>query len=114
MATRFRITEHLNPREISELVDTTPRLRELTTRMAERHGLPETRARRVVERLLRESLPADTILNINVPDLPLEEIAGIEATRLGHRHQVYGIDRKHAQAIELLGRDHCADLGGGR
>jgi 5'-nucleotidase len=32
-------------------------------------------------------LPFDTILNINVPDLPFEEISGIQTTRLGHRHK---------------------------
>ena len=31
------------------------------------------------------SLPARTVLNINVPDVPLEEIKGIHITRLGHR-----------------------------
>jgi 5'-nucleotidase len=28
-----------------------------------------------------------TILNVNVPDLPAEEIRGLSATRLGHRHK---------------------------
>ncbi len=32
-------------------------------------------------------LPADTILNVNVPDRPLAELDGFEATRLGHRHR---------------------------
>jgi len=32
-------------------------------------------------------LPSDTILNINVPDLPFEEISGIQTTRLGRRHK---------------------------
>jgi len=32
-------------------------------------------------------LPSDTILNINVPDLPFAEIAGIQTTRLGRRHK---------------------------
>ncbi len=41
----------------------------------------------LLDRLLRHPLPADTILNINVPDLPREEIRGMEATRLGHRHK---------------------------
>lgn len=40
-----------------------------------------------IARLCADPLPADTILNINVPDIPLEEIAGFEATRLGHRHK---------------------------
>jgi 5'-nucleotidase len=42
---------------------------------------------RLVERLKKDPLPADTILNINVPDLPWEEIKGLEVTRLGHRHR---------------------------
>jgi len=29
----------------------------------------------------------DTILNVNVPDLPYAELAGFEATRLGNRHK---------------------------
>ncbi|MFA7096056.1 MAG: 5'/3'-nucleotidase SurE [Gammaproteobacteria bacterium] len=38
-------------------------------------------------RLVADPLPADTILNVNVPDLPWEEIAGYEVTRLGYRHR---------------------------
>jgi 5'-nucleotidase len=41
----------------------------------------------MVERLLTEPLPADTILNVNVPDVPWADIKGIQATRLGHRHK---------------------------
>lgn len=40
----------------------------------------------LMRQLLAEPLPADTILNVNVPDLPWEEIRGFETTRLGHRH----------------------------
>ena len=32
-------------------------------------------------------IPAETILNINVPDLPWEGIRGFQVTRLGHRHK---------------------------
>ncbi len=42
---------------------------------------------RLLERLAREPLPADTILNVNVPDLPWDELHGWQATRLGHRHK---------------------------
>ncbi|MCC5856892.1 MAG: 5'/3'-nucleotidase SurE [Ectothiorhodospiraceae bacterium] len=45
----------------------------------------------LVERLLRDPLPADTILNVNVPDLPWEELQGFEATRLGQRHRAEGV-----------------------
>ena len=41
----------------------------------------------LVQRLRQDPLPADTILNINVPDLAWSEIAGFEVTRLGHRHR---------------------------
>lgn len=42
---------------------------------------------RMVQKLMREPLPADVILNINVPDLPFEQLEGFEVTRLGHRHK---------------------------
>jgi 5'/3'-nucleotidase len=41
----------------------------------------------LVERVLSHSLPADTILNVNVPDVPLDRLAGMQVTRLGHRHK---------------------------
>ncbi len=41
----------------------------------------------LVERLRMDPLPADTILNVNVPDRTWEELAGFQATRLGHRHK---------------------------
>lgn len=41
----------------------------------------------LMRRLVSEPLPADTILNVNVPDLPWSEIKGFESTRLGHRHR---------------------------
>ncbi|MEL6868708.1 MAG: 5'/3'-nucleotidase SurE [Pseudomonadota bacterium] len=37
--------------------------------------------------IVRQPLPADTILNVNVPDVPVSELKGIEATRLGFRHR---------------------------
>jgi 5'-nucleotidase len=50
----------------------------------------ESAARAAVEllaRLLSDPLPADTILNVNVPDLPWDEIAGWRVCRLGNRHR---------------------------
>ncbi len=50
----------------------------------------ETAARAAVEivaRLKADPLPADTILNVNVPDVPWDELAGFEVTRLGNRHR---------------------------
>jgi 5'-nucleotidase len=42
---------------------------------------------RIVSRLLEDPLPADTILNVNVPDRAWDDIRGFEVTRLGHRHR---------------------------
>ncbi len=42
---------------------------------------------RVLENLRARPLPRDTILNINVPDLPFAQLRGLRATRLGARHQ---------------------------
>ena len=41
----------------------------------------------LMKRLLVDPLPADTILNVNVPDPPWHEIQGFEVTRLGKRHR---------------------------
>lgn len=43
-------------------------------------------AKNLVLRLKDHPLPSDTILNVNVPDLPLTGIRGIQVTRLGTRH----------------------------
>lgn len=43
-------------------------------------------ARQLVEQLQHNPLPASTILNVNVPDIPLAELRGLEITRLGTRH----------------------------
>ncbi len=50
----------------------------------------ETAARvatRLVERLRAQPISAESILNVNVPDLPYDELQGVLATRLGHRHK---------------------------
>jgi len=58
---------------------------------ADHRGLHyETAARAAVEiiaRLATDPLPADTILNVNVPDMAWEDIRGFEVTRLGNRHR---------------------------
>jgi len=44
-------------------------------------------AHKIVSHLKECPLPANQILNVNIPDLPLEEIKGIKVTRLGARHR---------------------------
>ena len=45
-----------------------------------------TVAKRLVGHLKKEPLPNKIILNVNVPDLPIQEIKGFKSTRLGNRH----------------------------
>ena len=50
----------------------------------------ETAARvaaKLVRLLCERPLRSDYILNVNVPDLPDDELQGMVATRLGHRHK---------------------------
>lgn len=41
----------------------------------------------IIKRLVKYPLSEDTILNINVPDIPWSEIKGFQSTRLGFRHR---------------------------
>lgn len=43
-------------------------------------------AKNLVERLRLTPLTYDTILNVNIPDVPFSELKGIQVTRLGTRH----------------------------
>ena len=45
-------------------------------------------AGKVARKVLRQGLPKDTLLNVNLPDVPREEIQGVRITRQGKR--VYG------------------------
>jgi 5'-nucleotidase len=44
-------------------------------------------ARELVERFIRQPISQPVLLNVNVPDLPYDQIAGLEVTRLGKRHK---------------------------
>ncbi len=50
---------------------------------------------RLLQNIRRHPLPADTILNVNVPDLPLDQIRGFKSTRLGQRHKAEPVVRGH-------------------
>lgn len=65
----------------------------------------ETAARVAMELVqrLRDGNPVTdaSILNVNVPDLPYEQLQGIRATRLGHRHKA----KPAVRATDPRGRD---------
>jgi 5'-nucleotidase len=44
------------------------------------------RARAIVAHQLTQPLAGPTLLNVNIPDLPLNKMLGIQVTRLGKRH----------------------------
>lgn len=48
-------------------------------------------ALKLLEQIQDDPLPVDTILNVNVPDLPWSELQGLEATRLGSRHRAEAV-----------------------
>ncbi|SFC98552.1 5'-nucleotidase /3'-nucleotidase /exopolyphosphatase [Thiohalospira halophila DSM 15071] len=50
-------------------------------------------ATRLVQRLTEDPLPTDTLLNVNVPDRPFDELAGYRVARLGHRHKAEPVIR---------------------
>ncbi len=52
-------------------------------------------ARLLVEQLLARPLERALILNVNVPDVPYEQLRGFRATRLGFRHRSEHVVRAH-------------------
>jgi 5'-nucleotidase len=47
----------------------------------------------LLKKIQLNPLPDDTLLNVNVPDLPLSELKGYLATRLGQRHKAEAVIR---------------------
>jgi len=60
----------------------------LVTRSRFRFDVAVGYALEVAKKVLRKGLPGDTLLNVNVPNVPREEIRGVRVTRQGKR--VYG------------------------
>ncbi len=48
----------------------------------------------LVQRLSQAPLESNIILNVNVPDLPYEQLNGFRSTRLGHRHKAEPVVRE--------------------
>ena len=71
----------------------------------------------LLDKLKSHPLPADTILNVNVPDIAYEALQGIEATRLGHRHKAEPVIKSadpHGNPIYWVGPSGAeADAGPG-
>lgn len=52
-------------------------------------------ARDLALKVLKGQLPPKTLLNVNIPDLPLDQIKGYHVTRLGTRHIAAPIIKDH-------------------
>lgn len=50
------------------------------------YGTAAVIARQLALKIVNNQLPARTLLNVNVPDCPLEKIKGLQVSRLGTRH----------------------------
>lgn len=80
----------------------------------------ETSARvalQLIQHLEQQPLPRDTILNVNVPDLPWDRLEGFEATRLGQRHRSEPVQKEKDPRgrpiwwIGFAGAEHDAGPG---
>lgn len=56
----------------------------------------------MIQQLENVPLPADMTLNINVPDVPYQELKGFQATRLGYRHRAEPVIESHDPKGRLL------------
>jgi 5'-nucleotidase len=79
-------------------------------------------AKQLVTQLQTNGLPSQTILNVNVPNVPIDEIKGMQVTRLGTRHcaervikdldprgrPIYWIGRPGLEADSGIGTDFYA------
>ena len=80
----------------------------------------DTAARIAVEMVARfqsEPFPEPVLLNVNVPDIPYEELRGRQVTRLGKRHKAEGVVKqitpRHETVYWVGAAGEAADAGPG-
>ncbi len=59
-------------------------------------------ARELVERYVNNPIPGPVLLNVNVPDIPYEQLTGMEVTRLGRRHKAEPVVRMTSPRQETM------------
>ena len=55
-----------------------------------------------IDRLASQPMPQNNILNINVPDVALNQLRGLRATRLGNRHKSEGVIKQADPRGEMM------------
>lgn len=64
-------------------------------------------AKQLVLQLQTNGLPSQTILNVNIPDVPVDDLSGMQVTRLGTRHSAEAAVKSHdprGRPIYWIGR----------
>lgn len=56
----------------------------------------------LVQRFIRQPISQPVLLNVNVPDLPRESLAGMEVTRLGRRHKAEPVVKAESPRQETV------------
>lgn len=59
-------------------------------------------ARELVERYVNNPIQGPVLLNVNVPDIPYEQLSGMEVTRLGRRHKAEPVVRMTSPRQETV------------
>jgi 5'-nucleotidase len=59
-------------------------------------------ARELVERFIADPIREPVLLNVNVPDLPYDQLVGTEVTRLGRRHKAEPVVRMTSPRNETV------------
>lgn len=74
-------------------------------------------ARLLVQQIAQLNVASRTVLNVNVPDVPLAELKGIHVTRLGHRQlsatPVRHVDPRGKERFWIAASGEAADAGPG-
>ncbi len=74
-------------------------------------------AKQLIAEIGRLNLAPRTVLNVNVPDLPIEQVKGIHVTRLGHRviaaQPVRSVDPRGKERYWIAAAGEAADAGPG-
>lgn len=66
-------------------------------------------AKRVARKVIEQGLPSRTLLNVNVPDVPLAELRGIRIAPLGRRYYHFAVAEKtdpRGRKYYWIGGDH--------
>ena len=70
---------------------------------------------RLVRQIAEHGLPAEMLLNVNVPNLPEDELAGVAITRQGRRRYEGRVERRldpRGRAYYWLGGEIIDDIAG--